>query len=190
MDQKLRNRSWDKVEKKLRHSEHPYCRHPNIKYLVCMGSVMTQIFLWYTMDVQSDSRHLTPCDGCGICSLSDTSCPTQLSVPLLLQLSYFSDILQTSGRTPDIWCCMMAVVFVHFRTPHTQLSQVFLCFPFCYDSYFSNIPQTSGWLQMSDSARWLWHFFIIGQLTPNLAECSDAFPFHNVSPFLFPDLFS
>ena len=33
----------------------------------------------------------TPCNGCGTCSLSDTSCPTWLSVPmfsLLLQLKY------------------------------------------------------------------------------------------------------
>ena len=50
--------------------------------------------------------------------------------------------------------------------------------------YFSNILQTSN------SAQWLQRFFIIRQLTPNLAECSNVFPFHNVSPFLFPDLFS
>ena len=142
MDQKLRNRSWDKVEKKLRHSEHPYCRHPNIKYLVCMGSVMTQIFLWYTMDVQSDSRHLTPCDGCGICSLSDTSCPTQLSVPmfsLLLQLSYFSDILRTSDAAWWLWCLFI------FRHLAPNLAKCSYVFPFVMTRIFLQYT-TDIWL--------------------------------------------
>ena len=42
----------------------------------------------------------------------------------------------------------MAVAVVHFRTPHAQLSQVFLCFPFCYNSNISPIyrgcPVDSG----------------------------------------------
>jgi hypothetical protein len=33
-----------------------------------------------------------------------------------------------------------------------------------------------------------WHF-VIGQLVLDSAKCSNVFPFHNVSPFLFPDLF-
>ena len=43
--------------------------------------------------------------------------------------------------------------------------------------YFSDIPRTSSQLRMSDSAQWPRHFFIIGQLAPNSAECSDVFPF-------------
>ena len=51
-------------------------------------------------------------------------------------------------------------------------------FPFCYDS---NVSLTYRGhpvgLRMSDSAQWLRRFFIIRQLVPNSAECSDVFPF-------------
>jgi hypothetical protein len=59
-------------------------------------------------------------------ALSDTLCPTQLSVPMfsfLLQLKYFSD-------TADIQLCAMAMVFFHYRTTCAQFGQVFRCFPF------------------------------------------------------------
>ena len=50
------------------------------------------------------------------------------------------------GHPVGLW--MMAVAFVHFRTPHAQLSQVFLRFPFCYNSNISLIyrgcPVDSG----------------------------------------------
>ena len=55
-------------------------------------------------------------------------------------------------------------------TPHTQLGRVFRCFPFfVMTQIFSDILQTS------DSAQWPQRFFIIGQLAPNSAECSDVF---------------
>ena len=79
-------------------------------------------------------------------ALSDTSCPTRPSVLMfsfLLQLKYFSDLLQMSGWTPDVRLCAMAVAFFHYRTTCAQFGQVFRCFSF-----------------------------------------------HNISPFLLPDLFS
>ena len=145
----------------------------------------------------------------------------------MLQLEYLSDIPQTSGHpTP----CNGSV---YYQTPCTQLGWVFWCFLFCYNSNISLIycGHLAG-LWTSDSAQWPQCFFcIIGQLMPNLAECSNVFPFcynsnisliycrhltlcngcsvfalsdnscpiwpsvlmfsfHNISPFLFPDLFS
>ena len=66
-------------------------------------------------------------------ALSDTLRPTWASVPMfsfLLRLKYFSELLQTSGRTPDVRCCAMATAFLYYRTTHTQLSRVFRCFSF------------------------------------------------------------
>ena len=85
--------------------------------------------------------------------------------------------------TVDIWLRAMAAAFVHYRTPHAQLGWVFLCFPFCYTLNISPYRRC-----LVDSGRR--RFFIIRQLMPNSAECSDVFPFHNVLPFLFPELFS
>ena len=42
--------------------------------------------------------------------------------PFLLQFKYFSDILQTSGRTPDVRICAMATAFLYYWTTRTQLS--------------------------------------------------------------------
>ena len=66
-------------------------------------------------------------------ALSDTSRPTWPSVLMfsfLLRLKYFSDILWTSGRTPDVGLCTMATAFFHYRTTRTQFGRVFRCFPF------------------------------------------------------------
>ena len=62
---------------------------------------------------------------------------------ILLRLKYFSDIPRTSGRTPDVRLCAMAVAFFHYQTTCAQFGRVFQCFSF-----------------------------------------------HNISPFLLPDLFS
>ena len=46
--------------------------------------------------------------------LLDTLCPTwasALMLSFLLRLKYFSDILRTSGRTPDVQLCAMAMAF-------------------------------------------------------------------------------
>ena len=117
-------------------------------------------------------------------ALSDTSHPTWASVPMfsfLLQLQYFSDIPQTSSRTPDIQLCAMGqwpwcFCIIRQLTPNSaECSNVFL---FCYNSNISLIYcRRPVGLWMSDSAQWPWHFFIIGQLAPNLAECSNVFPF-------------
>ena len=67
--------------------------------------------------------------------------------PFLLRFKYFSDILRTSGWTPDVRLCAMAVAFLHYQTTHAQFSQVFRCFPFitfhlsffqiCFHSYLA-----------------------------------------------------
>ena len=66
----------------------------------------------------------------------------------------------------------MDAAFLHYRTPRAQLGRVFQCFPFLLRlKYFSELLRTS------DAAQWPQRFFIIGQLAPNSAECSDVFPF-------------
>ena len=48
-------------------------------------------------------------------------------------------------HTADVWSDLdvqlraMDAVFLHYRTPHTQLGPVFQCFPFCYNSNISPI---------------------------------------------------
>ena len=108
----------------------------------------------------------------------------------VLWLEYFSNIPQTSSRTPDVQLCAMDAAFCiigHLAPNSAECSDVF---PFCYDSNISLIycGHPVG-LRTSDSAQWPRRFCIIRQLVPNSAECSDV-SFHNISPFLFPDLFS
>ena len=97
-----------------------------------------------------------------------------LFIPKVLQavvttrifLRHTADVQSDSGcPTPCDGCGIL-----YCRTPHTQLGRVFRCFPF-FDitQIFSDILWTS------DSAQWPGCFFIIGQLAPNLAECSDVF---------------
>ena len=109
----------------------------------CFPFITSQIFLWYPADVWLDSGCPALCNGHGVFALSDNLCPTWPSSPFLLRFKYFSDILRTSGRTPDVRICAMATAFLYYQTTCTQLGRVFRCFSF-----------------------------------------------HNISPFLLPDLFS
>ena len=95
------------------------------KILPYTHAVTTQIFLWHTLDIRSDSAHLTLCDGCGVCPFSDTLHPTQPSVPmisLLLQLKYLSNIPQTSGwlqrlTWPSVLMFFLFITFHLFLLP-------------------------------------------------------------------------
>ena len=63
----------------------------------------------------------------------------------LLQLKYFSDILRTSGWTPDVQLCTMATAFLHYRTTRAQLGRAVQWFPLLLRfKYFSDILRTSS----------------------------------------------
>ena len=70
--------------------------------------------------------------------------------PFLLQFKYFSDILRTSGRTPDVRLCAMATAFLYYWTTRAQLGRVFRCFsfrnisPFLLPDLFSLLPCLSN----------------------------------------------
>ena len=101
-------------------------------------------------------------------------CIAKLRVTTQIFLRHTADVRSDSGcPTPCDGCGVL-----HYRTPRTQLGRVFRCFPFCYDSNISPIYRGHPvGLRMSDSAQWPRRFFIIGQLAPNSAKCSDVFPF-------------
>ena len=63
-------------------------------------------------------------------------------------------------------------------------------FPFCYDSNISLIycGRPVG-LQMSDSVQWPRHFLYYRTTRAQLSRVFRCFSFHNISPFLLPDLF-
>ena len=62
----------------------------------------------------------------------------------------------------------LQLLFIRPNSPLQTASQ-----PQCYDSNISpTYRRHPVGLQMSDSAQWPRHFFIIGQLAPNSAECS------------------
>ena len=90
-------------------------------------------------------------------------------------LRHTADVQSDSGcPTPCNGC---SILYYRTNSCPTRLS-VPMFFPFCYDSNISLIycGRPVG-LRMSDSVQWSRHFCIIGQLTPNLAKCSDVFPF-------------
>ena len=87
-------------------------------------------------------------------------------------LKYFSNIPWTSSRTLDDGCGICSFSDTSCATqPSVPMFSLLLQL-----KYFSDIPWMSGWLRMSDSMWWPWCFFIIGQLAPNSAECSNALP--------------
>ena len=89
----------------------------------------------------------------------------------MLQLKYFSDIPQTSGRTPDVQLRARDAtlcIIGHLVPNLGKCPDVFLLLQV---KYFSDILRTS------DSVQWPQRFCIIGQLVPNLAERSNVFPF-------------
>ena len=156
--------------------------------------VTTQIFLRHTADVQSDSGCPTPCNRCD--TLYYRTPRTQLGrvsrcFPFLLQLKYFSDILRTSGRTPDIRLCAMATVFLHYRTTRTQLSRAVQWFPLLLQfKYFSDILWTSGRTPDVRLCAMAAAFLYYRTTRAQLGRVFRCFPFHNISPFLLPDLVS
>ena len=114
--------------------------------------VTTQIFLRHTADIRSDSGCPTPCEGCNTLHYR-TPCAQLGRVSRcfpLLQVKYFSDILRTSGRTPDVRICAMAAAFLYYRTTRAQLGRMFRCFsfhnisPFLLPDLFSSLPCLSN----------------------------------------------
>ena len=114
-------------------------------------------------------------------ALSDTSRPTWASVPMfsfLLQLKYFSDILWTSDSVQWPWhFCIIG----QLAPNSAECSDVF---PFCYDSNISLIYCRRPTLHNGRSV-----FALSDNLHP-IWPSVPMFSFHNISPFLFPDLFS
>ena len=160
---------------------------------VCM-TVTTRIFLRHTADIRSDSGCPTPCDRCDTLHYR-TPC-TQLGqvsrcFPFLLQLKYFSDILRTSGRTPDVRPCAMATAFCIIGQLVPNSAKRSNGFPFCYNSNISLIycGRPVG-LRMSDSAQWPRRFLYYRTTRAQLGRVFRCFSFRNISPFLLPDLFS
>ena len=154
-----------------------------------------------TPDVQLCARDATLCI-IGHLAPNLGKCP---DVFLLLQVKYFSDILRTSdsAQWPQCFC-----IIGQLMPNSAERSDVF---PFCYDSNISLIycghPVR---LWMSESAQWLWPsrrsitlrldpmqaltlMVICFILSDNLCPTRPSVPmfsFHNISPFLLPDLFS
>ena len=91
----------------------------------------------------------------------------------------------------DIQLCTMATAFLHYRTTCAQLGWAVQCFPFLLQfKYFSDILQMSGqtpdvWICAMATA-FLYHQTTCAQL----GQVFRCFSFHNISPFLLPDLFS
>ena len=155
---------------------------------------MTRIFLRHTADVRSDSGCPTPCDRCDTLHYR-TPC-TQLGrvsrwFPFLLQLKYFSDILWTSGRTPDIRLCTMAMAFLHYQTTRAQLGRAVQWFPLLLRfKYFSGVLRTSGRTPDVRLCAMATEFLYYRTTRAQLGQVFRCFSFHNISPFLLPDLFS
>ena len=148
---------------------------------------MTQIFLRHTADVWSDSGCPTPCEGCNTLHYQ-TPC-TQLGRVSRCFPFVTSQIFL--WYPPDVWLCAMATAFLHYRTTHAQLGRAVRCFPFLLRfKYFSDILQTSGRTPdvriCAMAAAFLYYRTTHAQLGW-VFRCSS---FHNISPFLLPDLFS
>ena len=112
--------------------------------------------------------------------------------PFLLQFKYFSDILRTSGRTPDVRLCTMAVAFLYHRTTCAQLGRVFRCFSFHNISLDLTVSDDDSAYKSSED-------IIPSSLLPpepSATDIDDARedldPSRTVllAPFLLPDLFS
>ena len=74
-----------------------------------------------------------------------------------------------SGWTPDVQLRAMDAVFLHFRTPHTQLGPVFQCFPFCYNSNISLIY--CGCLTLRTMAAAFLHYWTTGTQLSQVSQC-------------------
>ena len=140
-----------------------------------------------TPDVQLRARDATLCIiGHLVPNLGE--CP---DVFLLLQVKYFSDILRTSSRTPDVRLCAMATVFLHYRTTCAQLGRAVRCFPFLLRfKYFSDILRMSGRAPDVRICAMAAVFLYYRTTRAQLGRVFRCFSFHNISPFLLPDLFS
>ena len=113
-------------------------------------------------------------------ALSDTLCPTWVSV---LMFSFC--------RTLDVWLCAMATAFLHYRTTRAQLGRVVWCFPFLLRfKYFSDILRTSGQTPDVRICAMAVAFLYYRTTRAQLGRVFRCFSFHNISPFLLPDLFS
>ena len=126
-------------------------------------------------------------------ALSDTLCPTWASVPMF-SFCYKSNISLISCRRP-----------VRLRTSDSaqwprrfciigqlvpNLAERSDVFPFCYDSNISLILQTSGRTPDVRICAMAAAFLYYRTTRAQLGRVFRCFSFHNISPFLLPDLFS
>ena len=102
----------------------------------------------------------------------------------VLQLEYFSDIPRTSGRTPDVQLRAMDAAFCIIRHLVPNSAECSDVFPFCYDSNISLIYCGRPTLHNGRSV------FALSDNSRPIRPSVPMFSFHNISPFLFPDLFS
>ena len=148
---------------------------------------MTQIFLRHTADVRSDSGCPTPCEGCNTLHYR-TPCA---------QLGWVSRCFPFVTSQIFLWypadvrLCAMATAFLHYRTTRAQLGQAVRCFPFLLRfKYFSDILRTSGQTPDVQICAMAAAFLYYRTTHAQLGRVFWCFSFHNISPFLLPDLFS
>ena len=157
-------------------------------------NVMTRIFLRHTADIRSDSGCPTPCDRCD--TLYYRTPRTQLwrvsrcfpfFVTTQILLWYPADVRSDSGR-PTLH--NGHGVFALSDNSHPTWPSGPMVSPFVTIQYFSDILRMSGRTPDVRLCAMAAAFLYYRTTCAQLGQVFRCFSFHNISPFLLPDLFS